>query len=189
MNLDPKTLRLVKEEAGIKAILDGQSRDVDRVARAFPRSNPDHYVSLMDPEGHEIGMIENLADLDTASRELLDAELKAIYFIPTIQEILSVTPRGTGSFWEVETDDGPYSFRIQGRDDLNGDRAPSIEIKDENGKRYYIPDYWELDSESRDRIADLLPDRVLKARYVRIDMSGGKGRGRGGGRGGGGRMR
>ncbi len=187
MNLDPKTLHLIKDDTGIKVHIDGQIYTVDRIARAFPRTNPECYVSLLNTEGHEIGLIENPSELQETSRNMLEAELKAIYFIPTIIEIFTVTPKGTGSFWEVLTDDGPFSFRIMGRDDLNGYHPPSIEITDENGKRYRIVDYWELDPDSRDRIADLLPDKILKARFVRdIGMSGGGGGGRGGGGGGGG---
>jgi len=173
MNLDPQTLHITKSETGLKATINNEEQHVERLARAFPRSNPDHYISLMDLEGHEIGIIENPDQLDATSREIVEAELKAIYFIPVIHTIHSVTTKGTGGIWEVDTDDGPRRFRIIGRDALDGSAAPSIEIHDENGKRYKIEDYWELEAESRERIADLLPDKVLKARYVRAGMKGG----------------
>jgi hypothetical protein len=174
MNLDPQTIQITKTEIGLKALINNEAHKVERLARAFPRSNPDHFVSLMDPEGHEIGIIENPDQLDAASRDIVEAELKAIYFVPTIHTILSVTAKGTGSAWEVDTDDGPRSFRIMGRDALDGGLAPSIEIHDENGKHYKIEDYWALEPESRDLIADLLPDKILKARYLRSGMRGGK---------------
>jgi len=170
MNLDPKTLQITKTDAGLKAIIENQEHEIERLARAFPRSNPDQYVSLMDTEGHEIGIIENPDQLDDTSRDIVAAELKAIYFVPIIHTIQSVTPKGTGSIWEVETDDGPRTFRIMGRESLDGSDAPSIEIHDENGKRYKIEDYWEMDSDSKDLISDLLPDKVLKARYVKPGM-------------------
>ncbi len=185
MNLDPTAISLTKNGEKVEAVVAGQTHTVDRLARAFPRSNPDEFVSLMDPEGHEIGIIENPQQLDDASRDLLESELKAIYFIPTIKKIRSVTPKGTGSFWEIDTDDGEYAFRISGRDALKGDEPPAIEINDENGKRYQIESYWELDPESRDLIADLLPDKILKARYYTRSMGGssrgskGSGRSRG----------
>ena len=171
MNLDPTTISLRKNGEKIEAVIAGQTRAIDRLARAFPRSNPDEFVILMDPEGHEIGIIEKPQQLDDASRDLLESELKAIYFIPTIKAIRSVIPKGTGSFWEVDTDDGEYTFRILGRDALKDNSPPSIEINDENGKRYKIENYWELDAESRDLTADLLPDKILKARYYSRSMS------------------
>lgn len=170
MNLDPQTLQITKTEDGLKVIINNNEQAIERLSRAFPRTNPDQFVSLMDTEGHEIGMIENPDQLDNASREIVEAELKALYFIPTIHTIRSITAKGTGSVWEVDTDDGPHSFRIMGRDALDGNNAPSIEIHDENGKRFKIEDYWELESDSRDLISDILPDKILKARYARSKM-------------------
>ena len=93
------------------------------------------------------------------------AELKARYFVPRILEIRSVVTKGTGKLWDVLTDDGAYTFRIQGRDDLDGSAPPAITVKDEHGHRYRIEDYWELDRDSRECIRDLLPDKILRARY------------------------
>lgn len=172
MNLDPTTISINKNGDQLEATIEGQIQPIDRLARAFPRSNPDQYISLIDQVGHEIGIIENPEKLDGASQELLAAELKAIYFIPTIKEIHSVTPKGTGSLWEATTDDGKYEFRISGRDALDGNAPPQIDITDEGGKRYTIESYWDLDAESRDLIFDLLPDKILKAKYFTKSMSG-----------------
>ena len=192
MNLDPAAVSLKKNGDKIEALIHGQTTFVDRLARAFPHSNPDHFVSLMDELGHEIGIIENPKKLDDASRNLLEVELKAIYFVPTISAITSVVSKGTGSQWTVDTDDGEYTFRILGRDALKGNEPPAVEITDEHGKRYRIDNYWDLDAESRDLTSDLLPDKVVKARYytrsISSSRSGGKGRGsssRGGSSGGG----
>ncbi len=165
MNLDPTAISLKKNGDKIEAIIHGEAERVDRLARAFPRSNPDQFVSLMDELGHEIGIIEDPKKLDAASRDLLEAELKAIYFVPTITAIRAVVSKGTGSLWTVNTDDGEYTFRILGRDALKGDNPPTLEIADEHGKRYKIDNYWDLDAQSRELTSDLLPDKILKARY------------------------
>ena len=179
MNLDPAAVSLKKNGDKIEALIHGETTFVDRLARAFPHSNPDQFVSLMDELGHEIGIIENPKKLDDASRNLLEVELKAIYFVPTISAITSVVSRGTGSQWTVDTDDGEYIFRILGRDALKGDEPPAVEITDEHGKRYRIDNYWDLDAESRDLTSDLLPDKVVKARYYTRSISSSRGRGRG----------
>ena len=171
MNLDPTAISIKKNGDKIEAIIHGETERVDRVVRAFPRTNPDHFVSLLDDVGHEIGIIENPSELDPGSREVLEAELKAIYFVPTISAIRSVVSKGTGSEWTVDTDDGEYTFRIMGRDALKGDEPPTLEITDEHGKRYKIDNYWELDAQSRDLTSDLLPDKILKARYYMRSMS------------------
>ncbi len=178
MNLDPAAVSLKKNGDKIEALIDGDTTFVDRLARAFPHSNPDQFVSLMDELGHEIGIIENPKKLDDASRNLLEAELKAIYFVPTISAITSVVSKGTGSLWTVDTDDGEYTFRILGRDALKGDEPPAIEITDENGKRYRIDNYWDLDADSRDLTSDLLPDKVVKARYYTRSISSSRGSGK-----------
>ena len=179
MNLDPAAVSLKKNGDKIEALIHGETTFVDRLARAFPHSNPDQFVSLMDELGHEIGIIENPKKLDNASRNLLEVELKAIYFVPTISAITSVVSRGTGSQWTVDTDDGEYIFRILGRDALKGNEPPAVEITDEHGKRYRIDNYWDLDAESRDLTSDLLPDKVVKARYYTRSISSSRGRGRG----------
>lgn len=180
MNLDPAAVSLKKNGDKIEALIHGEATFVDRLARAFPHSNPDQFVSLMDELGHEIGIIENPKKLDDASRNLLEAELKAIYFVPTISAITSVVSKGTGSQWTVDTDDGEYTFRILGRDALKGDEPPAVEITDEHGKRYRIDNYWDLDADSRDLTSDLLPDKVVKARYyTRSFSSRGSGKSRG----------
>ena len=171
MNLDPAAVSLKKNGDKIEALIHGQTTFVDRLARAFPHSNPDQFVSLMDELGHEIGIIENPKKLDDASRNLLEAELKAIYFVPAISAITSVVSKGTGSQWTVDTDDGEYTFRILGRDALKGNEPPAVEITDEHGKRYRIDNYWDLDAESRDMTSDLLPDKVVKARYYTRSLS------------------
>lgn len=178
MNLDPAAVSLKKNGDKIEALIHGETTFVDRLARAFPHSNPDQFVSLMDELGHEIGIIENPKKLDGASRNLLEAELKAIYFVPTISAITSVVSKGTGSQWTVDTDDGEYIFRILGRDALKGNEPPAVEITDEHGKRYRIDNYWDLDAESRDLTSDLLPDKVVKARYYTRSLSSGSGRGK-----------
>ncbi len=165
MNLDAAKIRLVRTDSGVQVAIDGVARRVGRMVRAFPRTDPERYVGLLDPDGREIGMIEAPSRLDGASRVLMEEVLKADYFVPTILEIRSVTPGGTGSLWEVLTDDGQRTFRIQDREALDGSEAPAIAVTDEDGKRYRIEDYWALDRQSRKAIQDLLPDRVLKARW------------------------
>ena len=178
MDLNPAAVSLKKNGDKIEALIHGKTTFVDRLARAFPQSNPDHFVSLMDELGHEIGIIENPKKLDAASRNLLEAELKAIYFVPTISAITSVVSKGTGSQWTVDTDDGEYIFRILGRDALKGNEPPAIEITDEQGKRYKIDNYWDLDAQSQDLTSDLLPDKVVKARYYTRSLGSRSGRGR-----------
>lgn len=168
--LDSAQISLSNGNQGFRVLIDGTQHSVDRIARLFPRTNPDHYISFLNPSGHEIGVLGDPGKLDDASLTLLQAELKAIYFVPNILEILSVERRGTGSYWEVSTNDGDVTFTLQSTDALDGSAPPSITIRDGNGKRYKIDDYWELDKDSRNEIVDMLPRNLLRVRH-------GKGRG------------
>jgi len=169
--LTPENIRLVHVAGDVHVVINGRSEPVVRLYRAFPQTDPDLFIGLMDGSGHEIGMIRDPASLDPSSRDLLESELKAIYFVPKILEIRSVETEGTGRIWDVLTDDGDRRFRIQGRDALDGSDPPRIDVVDEGRKRYCIEDYWELDRQSQDLIRSLLPDKVLRARYGKSRLS------------------
>ena len=163
-------IRLRRREDRIEAVIGGHVQPVSRVARAFPRSHPERFVGLLGEDGHEICLIEDPGALDADSQEILNAALKDAYFIPRIQEILSVAPRGTGGEWTVVAEEGEITFRTQDREALDGSEPPAITLTDENGRRYRIDDYWAMDRESRNTIRDLVPDEVLRlrARVVRL---------------------
>lgn len=167
MDLNPESIRVFKEEDQLYVEVDGERREVDRLVRAFPRSDPGRFIGFLDPDGHEIGLIEDPSRLPEASRELVEKELYRAYFVPTVQEILSVEPQGTGTVWQVTTDDGDRTFRVPDRDALDGTHAPDILVTDDQGRRYQIENYWGMDRDSRDAIRDLLPDKVLRVRYGR----------------------
>ncbi|MDE3257459.1 MAG: DUF1854 domain-containing protein [Gemmatimonadota bacterium] len=157
-------IRLRRRENQIEAVIGDIVQPVDRVARAFPRSNPDRFVGLLGEDGHEICLIEDPGSLDADSQVILKAALKDAYFIPRIREILSMSPRGTGGEWTVVTEEGEIVFRTQDREALDGSEPPSITVTDENGRRYRIEDYWAMDRESRNTMRDLVPDEVLRRR-------------------------
>lgn len=174
--LEPKNIRLVWKDDGIQIEIDGSFQRVGRIVRAFPKTNPNQYVGFLASDGEEIGLLKNPNELDIVSSKLLSAELTKTYFVPTISKICSVIAKGTGSLWNVLTDDGERIFRIQSRDALDGLDPPSIRITDENGKHYFIENYWALDTESRQMISELLPDKIVKARSGRISIGGRGGR-------------
>ncbi|MDE2998909.1 MAG: DUF1854 domain-containing protein [Gemmatimonadota bacterium] len=163
-------IRLSRREDHIEAVIGDNVHQVTRVARAFPRSNPDRFVGLLGEDGQEICLIEDPGTLDADSQEILNAALKDAYSFPRIREILSVAPRGTGGEWTVVAEEGEIVFRTQDREALDGSEPPGITITDDNGRRYRIEDYWAMDRESRNTIRDLVPDEVLRrrARVVRL---------------------
>lgn len=180
--LDMRDLRLFRDEAGaLQMNYRGDQRGVSRVTRNFPKTNPDRYISLLDEEGHEIGIVEDPSTLDPSSREVMDAALRDVYFVPTIHAIRSIQIDGEASSWEVETDDGPRAFRVKERDDISTYDIPVIVITDVNNRKYRIEDYDELDPDSKTLINDLLPRDVVRLgktyrSMARMQRGGGFGR-------------
>lgn len=95
--------------------LNGEVRHYDRVIlrRAFPFDMPECYVSVLDADGKELGMIESIRDFDGESAELILCELRRVYHTVKLIRILSVNERYGFSYWEAESDDGTVSFTLQ----------------------------------------------------------------------------
>ena len=125
MELDPEKVRIVKGDDGLVAVIDGQERPIARVARAFPKTRPNRHVGLMDSDGHEVALIEDLDRLDPASKAVLEAELHRIYTVPLVQEVVDIQVQGTAREWRVVTDEGEVTFQISDRSALDGSEAPA----------------------------------------------------------------
>ena len=152
MELFGEDLVFRKDGDNLEIEVSGKSYKVDRVVRAFPQTQSEEYISFLDRFGHEVGLLESTDGMDKDSKTALLDHLKQVYFVPTIEEILSVETTGTTSKWTVVTDDG--------------EKPPLIRVTDADGRRYQISNYWKLDKESRATILELLPDKILKWRLV-----------------------
>ena len=164
--LNPVSLTVRVVGDAVEIVVDEKTIPVDRVARAFPKTHPHSHISFLDKLGHEIGLLEKLDGLEQESRSVLEEHLKKIYFVPEIEEILSVKTTGTTSRWTVVTEEGERSFQVLGRESIDGDKAPAMQITDAEGKRYRITDYWEMDKDSRQVIQELLPDKIVKSKIA-----------------------
>ncbi len=121
-------------------------------ARAFPVSDPEHWVSICDSQGHELLSIENLSSLASGLRTVLEAELAHREFVPVIQRLVSATTQEP-SDWVVETDRGRTAFQLNSEDDVRRIEPDQASIVDSHGIRYLIPCVAKLDPASR-RILD-----------------------------------
>jgi hypothetical protein len=121
--------------------------------RAFPISAANDGVALVDPYGHELAWIDQLADLPDELRALVEAELAQREFMPVITRIVGVASFATPSTWQVETDRGPASFVLKGEEDIRRLTPPALLIADSHGIHFLIRDRSALDQHSR-RILD-----------------------------------
>lgn len=114
--------------------------------RAFPLSAADAYVSLRDPDGGEIGMIESLDDLAPEQAALLRGELDRRYFTPRIERIRELKEEFGYSYWTVDTDAGRRRFTVQsGKNNVTAVGAGRLLIVDVDGNRFEVADYTGLD--------------------------------------------
>ena len=127
---------------------DGQRHEGVTPIRAFPISDVTRWVSLCDARGHEIVCIENLGDVPSAVRAILEEELSRREFIPRILRIFSATTEEP-SQWKVQTDRGPTTFQINSEDDVRRLEPHQASILDSHGVRFLIPDVRRLDATSR----------------------------------------
>lgn len=116
--------------------------------RNFPITQPDRYISLLDADKNEIGLIEDIKQLNKPDRKTLREELRKCYFTPKITKIHSIEGQYGVSQWEVETDCGPVTFDLRSRSDIVSLDGGRLLIKDADGNRYEIPNYRKLDPKS-----------------------------------------
>lgn len=149
--LDPKATRLFVDEFEELHLQVGDDEPVGpvRLRRAFPVTAAGDFISLEDGDEKEVGLIRRVADLDRASREVVEGELERSYFTAIITRVEAIDVEYHVPTWTVATDRGSRTFELRSsRQDLRvlGWR---VLIRDADGNRYEIPDLRHLDQASR----------------------------------------
>ena len=143
--------QLTRQPSGRLQCLDAQGQTHEGVVpvRAFPLAAPDECISLVGADGHELVLIERLADVPAGAAGLLREELALRDFVPEIRRLLSVSSFGTPSLWTVETDRGATSFVLKGEEDIRRLKGSALLIASGEGVQYRIADMLALDKASR----------------------------------------
>lgn len=123
------------------------------LCREFPFDQPWEYISVMDWEHRELGIIRKTELFEGEARELIEEELKRRYYAPEIQKILSVRERYGFSYWKVLTERGEVKFTLRDtyRSILRVNDTRAI-FSDVDGNRFEIPDVSRLDERSRRKL-------------------------------------
>jgi hypothetical protein len=127
-----------------------------RPMRAFPLSDPEHYVALLDGDGNEVELIPDISELPVRPRELLLSELEKSYFLPELVRVHDITDDFGIQRWEVETDRGPRVFEVRSREDLRWLHPGHLIVRDVDGNRYEVKRFDDLDTTSRLKIESYL---------------------------------
>ena len=148
--LDPKLLKISRNQfAELEAELpDGSVHAPVEPVRTFPLTQPNQYISLLDAQKNELGLIEDISQLKKADQIVLAEELEKCYFMPKITRIHFIAGRFGVTEWEAETEVGSVSFDLRSRNDITSFSGGRILIKDIDGNRYEIANYHRLDPKS-----------------------------------------
>ena len=149
--LDPKRMRMFRH-AGVPRLTLREDRSWIKVsvARAFPLSDPDHYLGFLDGDGKDIGLLHEPGLLDPESRQIVDEELEKRYFVPVVERVLTIKEEFGTIYWTVETDRGQKEIIVRNlRDNLQELSASRVIITDVDGNRFEFADVSKLDSKSQ----------------------------------------
>ena len=127
---------------------DGTTYTNVEAIRSFPLTDSNKYISLLDSEEKEIGIIQDIKQLPRESEKVLMSELQKRYFLPKITKIHSLDGEFGVTEWVVETNRGPVTFGMRTRYDVVSLENGRVLIKDADGNRYEIENYHRLDPDS-----------------------------------------
>ncbi len=123
-----------------------------KVARCFPWSLPERFVSLVDADGKEIALFETLDELEPAVREVVEAQLARRVFNPVIRDVLEYKHEFGITEITAETDRGRVTFQLRGRDDIRTLTPTRALLRDADGNVYELPDLTTLNPAARKRL-------------------------------------
>ncbi len=117
--------------------------------RAFPIQSPSQGISLVLHDGKEVAWIDDLADLPSTIRALLQEELDGREFMPEISHIASVSSYGTPCTWYVKTDRGDTEFVLKDEGDIRRIGDASLLVADNHGIHFLVRNMFTIDKHSR----------------------------------------
>ena len=123
------------------------------LCRQFPFELEGEFISVMNEEQAEVGIIKAVSLFADAGEDLLRTELARRYYAPVIDKIISVKERYGFSYWRVHTAEGNVNFTLHDtyRSIIRA-TGGRIVMLDVNGNRFEIPNVEALDRKSYKKI-------------------------------------
>ncbi|HNT35414.1 MAG TPA: DUF1854 domain-containing protein [bacterium] len=150
--LDGKSLRLFRDDSNKLRLTIDENRSYPdvKVVRAFPLSDPSHYIAFMNHADKVIGMVKDLEALDEQSQALARSSLNRHYFRPVIKRIVEMKEEYGAVYFDVDTEVGRREFVTKGiRDSLQDLGDGLLALADVDGNRFFIKDWTQMDQRSR----------------------------------------
>ena len=148
--LDPEsvTLRRTGSLLEMEGPEEGEWRQV-RFCHLYPLSEPEAWLSVLDKDGKEIGILQSLRGMAEDSLALAIAELHRRYVVPRILRVLGLRERFDLLQWKLETDRGVVVVLTRNLREQSQQAIPNrFSITDVEGNRYDV-DLATLDPISR----------------------------------------
>ncbi len=150
--LTPENAAFSRKNGLLYLSLEGREIRVS-LRRDFPFEELWSYISVLDGEEEEVGMIRSVDLFGDETRTLLTEELERRYYAPVILHIVSLKERYGFSYWKVDTADGKMEFTLHDTyKSLIHIDAKRVILLDVDGNRFEIPDVSALDRRSYRKI-------------------------------------
>ena len=156
-SIDVTQVRLRRDERGrlvLRTAPQAEPIENVRVARCFPWSLRDGYVSIRDHEDNERVLLADVQRAETDTRQLIEHELEVQEFIPAITAVEAIDDSFGVMIWNVRTDRGPIELQIKTNDDIRRIDQQRVLLKDHAGGLFEIPALAALDAKSQRLVED-----------------------------------
>lgn len=158
-SIDPTSLMLFYDPPGTLRLTVGADHSFPQVKlyQAWPLSSPTRYLSLVDRKGEEILMVEDLAQLTPASREVAREELARRYLTARVLAVDEIRTEFGVTYWNVTTDKGKRDFVVQSMSESSIWLSDiHLMIVDVDGNRFEFADLTAYDHITTERLATVL---------------------------------
>ena len=119
------------------------------VQRCFPWSEPGRFLSLRDDDEEEFALVRDPAELDPASRRVLEEGLVAAGFVFEVTRVIAIDEEVEIRHWRVETRQGARTFQTRLDDWPRLLPHGGLLVRDVAGDLYHLADPTALDKRSR----------------------------------------
>ncbi len=159
--LDPKEVVFRERVGGLLDVtVGGTTVEGVHCVPLFPLSDPGRFVSVVKPSRtnpDEIGILRELAELGDEQRRVVAAHIAFRYFVPEIQQIVSLDQTAGLYELDVVTERGPRTiFLLNPRESVSVTDGGIVVITDVEKCRYKITDLDRLGPSSRAELERLL---------------------------------
>ncbi len=154
--LNKKNAEFSRTKGGFLSLkLEEQFYPRVNVVRMFPFREMERYLSIRtaDERSKEIGVVKDIWDVDSETRNMLREQLKLRYFTPVITKVISIKSEFGYSYWEVVTNQGACRFTVRmGGNAILHLSETRILIMDIDENRFEISDVEKLTASERRKL-------------------------------------